>query len=177
MLSLRPLMAADLPRLEPWFNDTETRHWLGDRRWPANKLGMGGPSHHALLALVDDIPAALADVDISDDRRAAFAIVVAPEQRRRGVGNAVTSALLKLPEFSDVSEWFAGVETGNVASRQLLESCGFVRMTDEGAEGFSYFSRRMIGWPRLPWQPSWSAPPEQSRRGISKVAWSRSSAF
>ena len=132
MLSLRPLTAADLPRLEPWFNDADTRHWLGDRRWPANKLGMGGPSHHALLALVDDIPAALADVDISDDRRAAFAIVVAPEQRRRGVGRAVTSALLKLPQFAEVCEWFAGVETGNIASRQLLE---FLRLCSHDGRG------------------------------------------
>jgi len=177
MLNLRPLEAADLPALEPWFNDAATRHWLGDRRWPANKLGMSSPSHHALLGIVDNVPVGLVDIDIAADRRAAFAIVVAPEQRRRGLARMMVDACLADPQFAEISEWFAGVEAGNVASQQLLESCGFARMTDEDADGFSYYARRLRGWPRLPWRPSWSALPEMRRRGLPKVAWSRATAF
>jgi ribosomal protein S18 acetylase RimI-like enzyme len=116
------------------------------------------------------------DIDIDADHRAAFAIVIAPEQRRRGVARAMVETMIAEPRFAAVCEWFAGVETGNVASQQLLESRGFARMTSEDADGFSYFARRINGWPRLPWRPSWSAPPEMRRTTLPKVGWSRSAA-
>jgi ribosomal protein S18 acetylase RimI-like enzyme len=176
VLTLRPLVAADLPALEHWFNDDDTRHWLGDRRWPSNKLGMSGPSHHAMLGVVDGQPVGLVDIEVDADYRAAFAIVVAPDQRRRGLGRTMVEACLADPRFDDVCEWFAGVETGNIASQQLLVSCGFARMTDEDADGFSYFARRLSGWPRLPWRSSWSALPEVRRSGLPKLSWGRSAA-
>ena len=176
MPTLRPLAAADLPGLEHWFNDDDTRHWLGDRRWPVNKLGMSGPTHHALLGVIDDEPVGLVDVDIDADQRAAFAIVIAPDRRRHGLGRKMVQACLAAPQFAEVCEWFAGVESRNVASRQLLESCGFARMTDEDADGFSYFALRLKGWPALPWHPSWSGLPKDRRPTPPKLAWSRSAA-
>ena len=52
MLSLRPLTAADIPAIEPWFDDEETRHWLGGRDWPRKSLRLAGPDRHELLALL-----------------------------------------------------------------------------------------------------------------------------
>ena len=157
MVTFRDLTELDLPTIRPWFDDPETRHWLGGWTWPEGKLALAGPGRHTLLACLDDTPVGLVDIDIGSEQRAAFAIVVAPDLRRSGVGQNIVAALVADERFTEVSEWLAGVERGNIASQRLLIRCGFTRMTDEDPEGFSYFARRRSGWPRLPWQPPWSA--------------------
>ena len=152
MLSLRPLTAADIPAIEPWFDDEETRHWLGGRDWPRKSLRLAGPDRHELLALLDGAPVGMVDVEI-EHGRAGFAVVVAPNARHHGVGRRMVESCMALPMFAEVAEWFAGVERGNTASRQLLEGLGFLRMTEEDDEGFTYFTRRRFGWAESPWRP------------------------
>jgi len=152
VLSLRPLVAADLPVIQPWFDDEETRHWLGGRDWPVKGLRLSGAGRHELLAIADGAPIGMVDVEI-EHRRAAFAVVIAPHARRKGLGKQMVEACIAVPAFADVEEWFAGVERGNIASRQLLEGLGFLRMTDEDADGFAYFARRRSGWADAPWRP------------------------
>jgi len=156
VIVLRDLTETDLPAVRPWFEDDDTRHWLGGWTWPAGKLTLAGPDRCTMLAFADDVAAGLVDIEMFEARRAAFAIVVSPSLRRSGLGRAIVAALIAQPRFADVVEWLAGVETGNVASRRLLLGCGFIRVTDEDAEGFSYFARRRSGWPRLPWTTPWS---------------------
>lgn len=152
MISLRPLVAADIPVIQPWFDDEETRHWLGGRDWPVKSLRLTGPDRYELLAIVEGVSFGMVDVEV-EHRRAAFAVVIAPTFRRKGLGRQMVEACIAEPMFADVVEWFAGVERGNVASRQLLERAGFLRMTDEDADGFSYFARRRSGWAEAPWRP------------------------
>jgi len=61
---------------------------------------------------------------------------------------------------------FAGVERGNTASRELLEGLGFLRMTEEDADGFTYFAWRRFGWPDSPWSPYG---PERRVRTLRKI--------
>jgi ribosomal protein S18 acetylase RimI-like enzyme len=152
MLSLRPLTLADVEAVGPWFDEGETRRWLGNRSWVAQCLRLTGPDRHALLGTLDDMPVGLVDVEVVGPR-AGFAIVIAPSHRRRGIGAALIEACVADPRFAGVDEWFAGVEHSNGASRALLERRGFSRMTDEDAEGFTYFALRRRGWPDLPWRP------------------------
>ena len=44
-LRLVPFTAGALLVVEPWFDDAETRRWLGDRRWPSMilRLAAGPP--------------------------------------------------------------------------------------------------------------------------------------
>lgn len=163
MLSLRPLTAADLPTIQLWFDDEETRHWLGGRDWPRKSLRLAGPNRFELLATVDDLPVGMVDVEI-EHGRAAFAVVIAPAVRRQGLGRRMVEACMAEPMFVAVEEWFAGVERGNVASRQLLERLGFLQMTDEDANGFTYFARRRIGWADTPWSPY--GPQRRLRPGV-----------
>jgi ribosomal protein S18 acetylase RimI-like enzyme len=165
VLALRPLTAADIPVVEPWFDDEETRHWLGGRDWPRKSLRLAGPARHELLALIDDRPVGMVDVEI-EHGRAAFAVVIAPDARRHGIGRQMVEACIALPSFATVAEWFAGVERGNTASRQLLEGLGFLRMTEEDADGFTYFARRRFGWPDSPWSPYG---PERRVRTLRKI--------
>ncbi len=153
MISLRPLTDADLPVVRLWFEDVETRHWLGGWNWPRGKLALAGPGRHTLLGLIDGLPAGLLDIEVDAAQRAAFAIVVSPTLRRLGLGRALTVAMMADRQFAQVDEWFAGVESGNVGSRQLLIGCGFARVTDEDADGFTYHALRRRGWPQLPWTP------------------------
>ena len=152
MLALRPLTSADIPVIEPWFDDEETRHWLGGRDWPRKSLKLAGPDRHELLAVREGTPVGMVDIEI-EHGRAAFAVVIAPAARRQGLGRQMVEACLALPAFATVAEWFAGVERGNTASRQLLEGLGFLRMTEEAADGFTYFARRRFGWADSPWNP------------------------
>jgi hypothetical protein len=41
----------------------------------------------------------------------------------------------------DIVEWFAGIERGNDASRRLVLGLGFRQMTEEDADGFTYYAR------------------------------------
>ena len=152
MLALRPLTAADIPAVEPWFDDEETRHWLGGRDWPRKSLRLAGPDRYELLALLDGVPVGMVDIEI-EHGRAAFAVVIAPAARRRSRGRQMVEACIALPAFANIAEWFAGVERGNTASQQLLEGLGFLRMTEEDADGFTYFARRRFGWADTPWKP------------------------
>jgi ribosomal protein S18 acetylase RimI-like enzyme len=152
VLSLRPLTAADIPLVQPWFDDEETRHWLGGRDWPRKSLKLAGPNRHELLAIVDATPIGMVDIEV-EHGRAAFAVVIAPAVRRQKLGQQMVVACMAEPIFAEVEEWFAGVERGNIASRQLLESLGFLRMTDEDADGFTYFAYRRSGWADSPWSP------------------------
>ena len=167
MLTLRPLTAADISAVEPWFDDEETRHWLGGRDWPRKSLRLAGPDRHELLALLAGAPVGMVDVEI-EHGRAAFAVVIAPGSRRQGLGRQMVEACIALPAFAGIAEWFAGVERGNTASRQLLEGIGFLRMTEEDADGFTYFARRRFGWADGPWSPY--GPPRRAlpMRKVSK---------
>jgi GNAT superfamily N-acetyltransferase len=152
MLSLRPLAPADVEVVEPWFDEGETRRWLGNRGWVAQCLRLAGPDRHALLGTLGETPVGLVDIEVVGPR-AGFAIVIAPSHRRQGVGAALIEACVADARFAQIDEWFAGVERGNAGSRALLERRGFSRVTDEDAEGFTYFALRRRGWPDLPWRP------------------------
>jgi ribosomal protein S18 acetylase RimI-like enzyme len=140
LIGFRPLLASDLGQVERWFDDAETQRWLGGRDWPAQSLRLAGENRHVLLA-TDGGSIALLDVEIYDRHRASFAIVVAPAERRKGIGRQVVEAAIGHPLFSDVTEWFVGVERDNDASRGLVEKLGFRQMTDEDADGFTYYAR------------------------------------
>ncbi|GLS33214.1 Acetyltransferase (GNAT) family protein [Mesorhizobium albiziae] len=146
----------ELTAVLPWFDDADTRRWLGGRSWPAAalKLADGNDNRHVLLAVHGDTPVGLADVERYADGRASFANITAPSARRRGFGTSTIGALLAAPLFSDVVEFFAGVEDGNLASENLLRAAGFTEVTGIDADGFRHFA-----WSRpgrafcVPWQP------------------------
>ncbi|MEO8758158.1 MAG: GNAT family N-acetyltransferase [Devosia sp.] len=169
MIALRSLTAADIGSISPWFDDDETRHWLGDSSWPIKGLKLAGPNRHELLGLVDGNPVGLVDIEVGPDARAAFAIVISPSMRGQGIGVQMIEACLAAARFAEISEWYAAVERGKVASLQLLQRFGFARVTNEGPDGFSYFARRRFGWPVLPWRPYEPMRERAARGGRGKM--------
>ncbi len=150
-MNLRLLTPGDLQTVTAWFEDAETRRWLGGPDWPAKSLRLRSDARLSFVATLNAELVALADVETYPGRRASFATITAPALRQRGIGAAMIEALLRLPEYADLEELFAGVEQGNIASQRLLLSTGFSRMTDVDPDGFIYYARQMKDAPSMPW--------------------------
>jgi RimJ/RimL family protein N-acetyltransferase len=154
-LRLVPFTAGALPVVEPWFDDAQTRQWLGDRRWPAMILRMaaGPPGEHrglqvldrrAWIVEADDAPVGLVDVEVYADRTAGLAFVIAPDRRGSGLGRRALNAIAEQLAADGIREVFGGAEANNAASIRCMEGAAFTRRSDEpDAEGFLYLERRL----------------------------------
>jgi RimJ/RimL family protein N-acetyltransferase len=82
--------------------------------------------------------------DTVDVATGSVAFVVDPGLRRRGLGRAMITALMRRPELRFVELFEAGVEPENLASRRCLEAAGFrPRSQQPDFEGMlSYRARR-----------------------------------
>ena len=94
-----------------------------------------------MLGLLTGEPIGLADIEIEADGRASFAIAIDPARRNMGLGRQMTDAIIHDPRLVQTRELYAGVEERNLASRRLLESCGFARTAEQDADGFVYYAR------------------------------------
>lgn len=150
-MQLRPLMEADLAVAAPWFEDAETRRWLGGPGWPGESLALRGPSRQCYLALAEGRPVGLVDIESYPDGRASFAYVTAPAERGRGFGRQMIETVIAAPAHAAIKEFFVGVESGNVVSERLVRGAGFVQVSAEDADSFTYWARRRCGTPRHPW--------------------------
>jgi len=84
---LVPFIVADLPSVAAWFDDPETRRWLGDRRWwemilrladdpPTGPRGRRVVERRAWIVEEGDVRVGMIDVEVYDDRTAGLAFVV-----------------------------------------------------------------------------------------------------
>lgn len=141
---LRALTERDAVLASDWFREAETRRWLGDETWPRSVLALAERSRDrfAYGAAEDGTLVAIADAERQDDGRAAIAVVVAPDQRRRGIGRAVLAALAERAELAGL-DLLAGVEAENEAGDALVRTTGFEVLSPRpDADGFVYFLRR-----------------------------------
>jgi RimJ/RimL family protein N-acetyltransferase len=187
-LELRPFTPDLLGGVAPWFDDGETVRWLGGRDWPKNLLRLTAdpPREHrgssvrvraGWIATLDGEPVALIDTEVYVDGTAAVALVVAPAQRRRGVGAAALAAIGDLLARSHgVQSLIGGVEQHNEASHRCVKAAGFVAVAEDpdeegfinyvlrldpaGASGASGSAKR---WSRTPAERSSASRPDRPR--------------
>jgi RimJ/RimL family protein N-acetyltransferase len=144
-----------LPLVEPWFEDSDTRRWLGGPAWPRQMLDLAGRPLGEFRGAVEtgryrwlgwDCEKAVGYVDCGTYDRwavweggahgrgvietvpvaaAAIAYVVDPALRRRGYCAAMVRALMGTAELRDVGLFTAGVEPGNAGSIECLRKVGF----------------------------------------------------
>jgi RimJ/RimL family protein N-acetyltransferase len=110
-VGLRALTRTDLAAIAPWFDDPDTRRYLGGPAWPATMLDLGS------IAFVTD-----------------------PRIRGRGIGRTLITAMLARSELDRVELFEAGVEPANVGCRRCLEAAGFrVRSPEPDCEAMLYY--------------------------------------
>jgi RimJ/RimL family protein N-acetyltransferase len=154
-LEFRRFEPHDLPSIEPWFDDAETRRWLGDSAWPRQALelqdrplgefrGERETGRHQWLAWDQDALVGYIDCGTTDRWNtwdggpegrgvieaipvpsAALAYVVNPAFRRRGHGKAMLQGLVARPELAHIELFGAGIEPENLASVRCLADVGF----------------------------------------------------
>jgi len=155
-IGLRPFTPDLLGAVGPWFDDAETFRWLGGRDWPENLLRLiaDPPQAHrgstvreraGWVATLDDEPVALIHTEVYVDGTAALSLVVAPAQRRRGVGAAALAAIgVLLARTRGVDALIGGVELHNEASHRCVKAAGFVAVADDpDEEGFINYVLRL----------------------------------
>lgn len=155
-IHLRPFAPDLLGAVAPWFDDAETVRWLGGREWPENLLRLiADPPHEhrgstvrdraGWVATLDGEPVALIDTEVYEDGTAALSLVVAPAQRRRGLGTSALAAIGRLLGRSyGVEALVGGVEQHNEASHRCVKAAGFVAVADDpDEEGFINYVLRL----------------------------------
>lgn len=153
-LELVTLDDALAKEMEGWWDDPETKRWMGGYRpQEALQLAANPPkefrgrvvlSRKALAALKAKRPVALVDFESYDDGTAGVGIVVAPDARGQGLGRSTLKLLVQSEHLKDVQVIFGGIEPENVASIKCLKGAGFVADSLEpDEEGIIYFRRQI----------------------------------
>ena len=111
-LRLVPFTAGALLVVELWFDDAETRRWLGDRRWPSMilRLAAGPPAEHRGHQVLDRRTWI---VEVYEDRTAGLAFVIAPDRRGSGLGRRALHAIAEQLAADGIREVFGGAEADN----------------------------------------------------------------
>jgi RimJ/RimL family protein N-acetyltransferase len=161
-VDLRPFDREQLPLVEPWFEDPETRRWLGGPDWPRMSLdlsdaplgefrGARETGSYRFLARDKDTPVGYVDcgtfdrwttwegrlegrgvVGVIEEPSCAIAYVTDPTQRRKGYGAEMILALMEMDALEHVTLFAAGIETENTASVRCLLSAGFQPLDPAG---------------------------------------------
>ncbi len=139
MVRLDPLRESHLSTIDTWFEDEETRRWLGGPGWGHEtlRLSESEPGRRAYVAVIGERVVALLDVETEPSGRAAsFAMVVDPRCRRQGIAGSTIRAMLTLSGLAGVDRFWCGIENGNDASERLVRRCGFVPSPTRSEAGF-----------------------------------------
>ena len=154
-LELRRFERSQLPLVEPWFDDPDTRRWLGGPGWPRQMLdlqdrplgefrGAVETGRYRWLAWQGETVVGYVDcgtydrwavweggdggrgiVGCIEGPAGAIAYVVDPRRRGRGCCPAMVEALIVAPELRHVALLVGGVEPENTASVRCLLRAGF----------------------------------------------------
>lgn len=149
-----PITPDVIPEIEPWFEDSETQRYLGDKTWLHRTLtllreapgvqfrGRRVLARHVWVVREAGHAVALVDVEPYDDGTAGVALVVAPWRRGQGVGRRILRMLDRQAELSAVACYIGAIEAGNAAAKGCVVGAGFEVAEEEDEEGMLRISRR-----------------------------------
>lgn len=122
MTQVRPATVADAPLLA-------ALHAVGggDRPWSADEYRtlLARPQTLAWLGVADGKPAGFLLATQMADEAEIYEVVVAPAQRRRGLGRALMAALTNHAKAAGTRKIHLEVAADNAAARALYEGCGY----------------------------------------------------
>jgi RimJ/RimL family protein N-acetyltransferase len=125
-IKLRDINRNDLPALERWFEETETKNRLGGMlplaRWFENVRILTNQKNY--MALTGEVSTGMVTLETYEDRTASIALLVNPALRNQGFGKAIIRHALKL--LDGCTEVHAHIEQDNTASIRCFGACGFI---------------------------------------------------
>ena len=138
----------------PWFDDANSIRYLGNRDWLYRELRLmqNAPGSEFrgrrilaryvwILQDQNGRPCGLVDIEPYDDGTAGMAFLIAPDQRRQGLGQHMLRLLETRPELYSVQTIVGGVEPENLAAQRCLKSAGYTFVPTPDEEGFLRFHK------------------------------------
>ncbi len=137
-LNYRLLTEVDSAVIEPWFDDLDTKKYLGNKDWlhrlfklldemPGKEFkGKIISGRYALLVFLGQTPVALIDIETYSDATAALALVVAPDYRSKGIAKRIHGDIWELSEMKDINKIIGGLDPDNIASLKSLKETGAI---------------------------------------------------
>jgi len=154
-LGFVPVTPDAVGEVEAWFDDPDTRRFLGGREWvrriPALLRDSPGAEFRGRRVLARDAwivrtaegPVGIVDVERYDDATAGIALAVCPAMRSRGIGRRILSGLQGLDELAAVEAFIGAIEPENEAARRCMLGAGFEVAEQADEEGMLRISRNM----------------------------------
>lgn len=135
-LELESFTHADRHAVDPWFDDDDTRRFIGGNGWvehsllhppspPTEREGRQIKARFMWVAREDGAPVGVVDIETYDDGTADLALIVAPDRRRTGLCKRILEAAIGHPALDDVHVMRLGVEPDNIGAARCAESAGF----------------------------------------------------
>jgi RimJ/RimL family protein N-acetyltransferase len=150
-LELASFTHADRDAVDPWFDDDDTRRFIGGTGWvehslmhppsaPTEPEGRRIAARFMWVAREDGTPVGVVDVATYDNGTSDLALIVAPEHRRAGLCKRILEAVIAHPALGDVKLMRLGVEPENVGAARCAESVGFVAESST-EQGLTHYIR------------------------------------
>jgi len=154
-VELASFVHADRVMVDPWFDDDDTRRFIGGTGWvehsllhppepPTERRGRQVSARFMWVARRDGVPVGVVDVESYDDGTAELAVIVAPEHRRAGMCKQILEAVIAHPALVEVQALRLGVEPDNLGAALCAEHAGFALEADvPGESGMTHFVRSL----------------------------------
>jgi len=131
------LSPEQLSIVEPWFDDPDSRRFLGGPEEVAGDIELMRTtpgtvfrghlvlSNHVWIVYEEEQAVGYLGVECYDNGTAGFSFLVAPSVRRRGIGVRILSELDRIDVLRETHTYIGGISPSNTASRRCLEKAGF----------------------------------------------------
>jgi len=152
-VELESFVHSDRETVDPWFDDDDTRRFIGGTGWvehallhaPAPRAEQRGRQVSARFMWVareEGVAVGIVDIETYDDGTADLAMIVAPDHRRAGVCARILEAVIVHPALADVRVMRLGVEPDNVGAARCAERAGFAsEPNDLDEQGLTHYLR------------------------------------
>ncbi len=152
-VELEDFVYSDRDAVDPWFDDDDTRRFIGGTGWVEHSLLHAPPpatedrgrqilARFMWVAREDAVPVGVVDVVTYDDGMADLALIVAPDHRRAGLCKLILEAVIAHAALGAVRVMRLGVEPENVGAARCAEAVGFVAER-HGEQGLTHYVRAL----------------------------------
>jgi len=152
-VELEPFTRSDRDAVDPWFDDDDTRRFIGGTGWvehslmhppspPSEREGRQISTRLMWVAREDGVPVGIVDVVTYDDATADLALIVAPDRRRAGVCKRILEAVVGHPALDGVEMVRLGVEPDNIGAARCAQAAGFTAEPHD-EQGLAHYVRTL----------------------------------